>query len=239
MMGLLERIRVPRDPLRFDRVYVPEQAYKIRTEVHPKFHNAFRLAVDTLTPKPRANTGRPIYLSRTKLTRALIVGEYLAEQAFERAGFQIVHPQLLELDEQIRLIIQAPAVAGFIGSAMHNLLFGMCPKQTICLHGTRDKNLSNFIMIDQLLGNDATYVIGARNELALGHGGPYLFDHERAFDLLEQAGILRRKCRPLFSRDDLTRAYTAEWHRRKKIIQNRKQSKTKLSTADEYADDDI
>jgi hypothetical protein len=217
-LGLTGRTRIASGPLQFDRVFVPEQAFKHRCEVHPEFLRAYRTMLGVLAPPQTPEHGRPIYLSRTGLTRALIVGEHLAEEAFEREGFQIVHPQLLDLREQIRLIRQAPIVAGFIGSAMHNLLFAGAPKSALYLHGNRDRNLSNFVMIDQLLGNDATYVPAARVERRpFAHDGPYLFDADRAFDLLEEAGVLRRKNRPRFSWPSLMEAYIAEWeHQRER-----------------------
>jgi capsular polysaccharide biosynthesis protein len=68
-----------------------------------------------------------VYLSRSKLDpsqRGLSEGqERLIEDIFRRYGFEIVHPQLLSLAEQIRTVRRASHVAGCVGSQMHLLAF--------------------------------------------------------------------------------------------------------------------
>jgi hypothetical protein len=72
-------------------------------------------------------TAPMVYLSRSKLDpsqRGLSEGqERLIEDIFRRYGFEIVHPQLLSLAEQIRTVRRASHVAGCVGSQMHLLAF--------------------------------------------------------------------------------------------------------------------
>ncbi len=70
---------------------------------------------------------RLLYLSRSKLDatrRGLLDGQELAvEDIFRAHGFEVVHPQLLSLPEQIRIVRGATHVAGCVGSQMHLMAF--------------------------------------------------------------------------------------------------------------------
>jgi capsular polysaccharide biosynthesis protein len=65
-----------------------------------------------------------------------VSNEEEVEQLFIRHGFQIVYPEKLNFDEQVKLIANTSVLAGFEGSAMH--LSGFLPEGAttllICKH---------------------------------------------------------------------------------------------------------
>lgn len=213
MLGIASRSVVTSGPLQFRRVYVPEQALKLNIEIHAEALRPFRTAVGALAHRPEERRGAPIYVSRTKLGSGVLIGESLIEQSFAKEGFRIVHPQLLGFDDQIRVMLEAPVVAGVAGSAMHTMLFATEPKRAFYLQRL-DMTLPTFAMIDQILGTRATYISAAQEvRPSFRHDGPHLLDAEHAFDLLEREGVLRRKNRPVIDRKALMEAYIAEWER--------------------------
>lgn len=75
------------------------------------------------------HTGRraelSLYLSRREVANRAVGNESEIEALFQRAGFVVLHPELLAWPHQLDLFAQARVIAGFGGSALHNVLF--CP----------------------------------------------------------------------------------------------------------------
>lgn len=84
--------------------------------------------------RPRQGTRR-IYLSREALAdstrKALNEAEIAA--LFASIGFEIVHPEKLQFEEQVRLMESAAVIAGCDGSALHMGLFMPAGGTVICL----------------------------------------------------------------------------------------------------------
>lgn len=64
-----------------------------------------------------------LWLSRSNLELGTIVNELVIEKVLEKIGFKIIHPEMLPLQEQVRLISTAEIVACFDGSALFTILF--------------------------------------------------------------------------------------------------------------------
>jgi len=76
------------------------------------------------------NSGRKIWLSRSKLPSGKIMNEDFIESEIATRGYDIIYPELLPLREQVKLISTSDIVAGFAGSQFFSLLFAkeICAK---------------------------------------------------------------------------------------------------------------
>jgi O-antigen biosynthesis protein WbqL len=128
-----------------DRQYISASSFIIPSMLHTEhnFHPAFNLMVaDTLrragiTPRQREpGSAVRIYLSRRKFRSGWhkLRNEDEVEQVMERLGFAIVHPQLLSIREQLRLMASADVIAGEYGSALHNAMFSRAGTKIISLN---------------------------------------------------------------------------------------------------------
>jgi len=89
-------------------------------EIDPEFIEIFRAIsskfVDSEYP-------RKVYFSRSKVSHRPIMFENKIEAIFKRNGYEIVYPELLSLDEQIKLVANADFYACLQGTLEHHSLF--------------------------------------------------------------------------------------------------------------------
>lgn len=69
---------------------------------------------------------RLIYVSRSNEKNRQMTNEKILEYYLEEIGFEIVYPQNLKFEDQVRLFSTASHVVGPIGAALSNIIF--CPK---------------------------------------------------------------------------------------------------------------
>jgi capsular polysaccharide biosynthesis protein len=99
-----------------------------------------------------------IYLSRANLSKdnRHITNEVKLQAALIKLGFQIIHMQELNIDEQIRIAAKAKLIVGPIGSAMHLTVFSPPEVEVVyLLHGACNQN---YPMMDSLSGHKAHYL---------------------------------------------------------------------------------
>jgi capsular polysaccharide biosynthesis protein len=128
---------------------VPWPYMEIRRKLHVLFLEYMKAAADSIVGQS-SSPSQKIYLSRRKLEMGLrsITNELEIEEIFVQAGFAVVFPEEMSFVEQVGLFRAAGTVAGFVGSAFHNLIFCPGPKQVIYLSAERKIN-SNILMIDK------------------------------------------------------------------------------------------
>ncbi len=92
--------------------------------------DAVHLAVtEKLWPKAKTKWDKPVFLSRAgfrsraRKLQASSTDQEELEDWIEAFGYQIVHPELLPLEDQIALFNEAPMIVGLIGSAFHTAFF--------------------------------------------------------------------------------------------------------------------
>lgn len=76
-------------------------------------------------PENAKRTKEKIWLSRSKLFMGMIINEEAIEKILIKIGYKIIHPEILPLLEQIKLISTSEIVAGFDGSQFFSLLFAL------------------------------------------------------------------------------------------------------------------
>jgi capsular polysaccharide biosynthesis protein len=108
--------------------------------------------------------GRMVALSRSKLEAArpprgpklgrVVTNALALDELWRRNGFEVVYPETLDIDEQMRLLREARVLVGVDGSALHASAF-VRPGTPVILVGNRDRPRGNLSQaaIDAAMGN--------------------------------------------------------------------------------------
>ena len=154
-----EAIVHAREPFRLDSILVTLPAFRPQAQAYPDFVRLCHGLGERLMAgaAPRAPSSQPVYLTKTGLAAGVARWQNEAglEEALERRGFAILHPQDLPLGEHLRLYQSRDTVCGVIGSAHHVSLFAP-PRARFVLLSPERLN-ANFFLIDDLNGNDSAY----------------------------------------------------------------------------------
>jgi capsular polysaccharide biosynthesis protein len=83
-----------------------------------------------------------------------------AEECFSNAGFEIVRPEQLTIEQQIVLMHQSTVIAGFAGSALHNSMFASPGSLVIELGDERSpiQNTSNQIVCQAIARSRSAFI---------------------------------------------------------------------------------
>lgn len=147
------RVIVARRPIAVDRLLVPWPLFTIRYSASRPYAD-FMAAIGATLAQGGCGGGPAIFLSRSKLNDGRIAPawEQAAEAAFQRRGYDIVHPQELPLRDQAAVVRSARDLAGFAGSALHLVLFRDRPAPLrIIARGPRIN--ANFLLISAIRGD--------------------------------------------------------------------------------------
>lgn len=113
------RILIVREPTVYAALTVPERGWHLNLQVLSVCGAVFR----RLREGP-AEEGIKLYLSRAGIgNRRTVANEEEMERLFQARGFRAVRPEALSFPEQLALYRRARVIAGFNGSALHNVLF--------------------------------------------------------------------------------------------------------------------
>ncbi|MFA7187883.1 MAG: glycosyltransferase 61 family protein [Alphaproteobacteria bacterium] len=163
LMGIKKLLFV-NTPVRFKNVLVPDSSFNYtKLYANKKFSETFKKIADAVKPDPKSP--KKIYLSRTKFTNNMVLGEDQIEKIFKKAGFKIIHPQIptktgwdvMPLQKQIQLMKGADVIAGVEGTGLHLSLFAKDGIDLICLHRYNNPLVMQ-IMIDKLKNINSYYI---------------------------------------------------------------------------------
>jgi len=230
LVGIRDRVVIADRWMQFDSIRIPELSHMLGSYITPEFLLPFRKAAEEARGRSAGDGGSgKLYISRTRYNKAddagRIFGEEIIERMFEREGYQVVHPQELSIGEQAVVFAGAKQVAGFIGSAMHNLVFSPENIETTYLCRL-NKFPDSYQMIDLLLGNRGAAFITRYPERAgrIGKEEPFLFDVEDLVRLLREKGLFSKDNQPVFSKENLQR----EFESARRLLARRPKSKSML-----------
>lgn len=149
-------LHLPPGGVTVERLWVPDPAIRSHRWISARQGLVWRRISDAVST---AEPGRRIYLSRTRISERPLINEPEVETRLKRQGFEIIHPETLPLDEQIRVAAEAAHIVGPVGSQMYLAAFQK--------PGTRKTILapSNFYAKDDALISRA---IGTRCEVIFG-----------------------------------------------------------------------
>jgi hypothetical protein len=178
----------------FKSLLVPAPSFRMGAYVFPQFFETFdRLRRLMLGGRGVTEDPRPVYLSKGKLKKAVtgIANEREMEESFSALGVDIVHPETLTFEEQVRLMNSRTTIVGVLGSAFHTLLLTGGRKRIRYIVPIPKVN-SNYVVIDKHLRNASEFFFAPTVEV---------FDETLAQARPEAgAGERRRPGRPPFRR---------------------------------------
>lgn len=146
-------------PMRLRSVIVPGPAFRENNIAYSAYHSLCQAIGRTLVPAATVvPNDRPIFLSKARLKAGLntFSNEDDLLEIIARHGIDIVYPETLSIEQQIRLFKERRLVLGVIGSAFHTCIFGD-PVRMIGL-SQRESVTSNQVLLDRLCGNRSLYV---------------------------------------------------------------------------------
>jgi len=166
LIGWADQVVFATSPVKVDKLIVPHRSLVIQKYIHACFRTPFLKAgaaaesyVTELNEIVRADAAG-VYLTRNQYNFRRSLGEMEIENIFRRNDYDIVSPERLKIEHQIAMMRSHDNFAGILGSAFHNLLFSEHGLTTTCI--CRDSWLNtNYLMIDEIMNNDATYIYTA------------------------------------------------------------------------------
>lgn len=122
-MELLSTIRVENqvifldEQVEIEELLIPEPGVVLAIRFWEKQAQAY-----DITPHKDIQPGKKVWLSRTKLNKAIWINEPLIESFLLEAGWIIYHPQDHAVVDQLAMLNDAEVVAGVEGSAFHSFV---------------------------------------------------------------------------------------------------------------------
>jgi capsular polysaccharide biosynthesis protein len=160
----IKKLLFIKKPVRFKNILIPDSCFDYtKLYANKKFSEIFKKIAASVKSDPKSP--KKIYLSRTKFTNNMVLGEKQIEKIFETAGFEIIHPQIptnngwkvIPLKKQIQLMKGADVIAGVEGTGLHMSLFAKDGTDLICLHRYNNPLVMQ-IMIDKLKDINSYYI---------------------------------------------------------------------------------
>lgn len=133
-LGVTLPVRILYKPVQVEDLIIPGQGFGLGEMARGT--QEFRDFARRMDPGPGpAPKGRKIYISRTALPKKTgsVLGEAVLETMLAAQGFEIYHPQLHSIDDQLRTFRDATHLLGPDGSAFHLAGFIAQPGQTFTL----------------------------------------------------------------------------------------------------------
>lgn len=127
------------------------------------------------------NPSKKLFISRKNCfgTR-ILVNQNNVEQIFKEYGYEIVYPELIPFQEQLKLFSEAEYIAGPSGAGFTNILFANKTAKIICILPSETK-LTCYSNIAAILGQTCRYLDGKIHE------NPNVVLYQNSFELDEKA----------------------------------------------------
>lgn len=121
LLGIDEsRYEIIEKPTIFKKMLVPDETWRSRSKFSEKMFLPHKRIAEKLLKKYPEETPKKIYFSRAKFKKPNGESDGINEEYYEdfyaRRGFEIIYPEQLPLDRQIRLIAGADVFASTFGS---------------------------------------------------------------------------------------------------------------------------
>lgn len=170
------RLLRPAGPTVVERLHVPSIAAFSHHWITPEQTRIWRRIGDAIAPDPGG--GRRIYLSRRGIPFRPLQDEPAVEAVFEQAGFEIVRPETLPIEEQIRMARQSDVLAGCAGSQMYLAVF-MPPGAATLILAPENFFLPAYRVIAEALGHRLAVAFGGASAYRVPQG-PWSIDARAA-----------------------------------------------------------
>lgn len=148
-------------PVRFKRLIAPSYLSK-NMVAHPDAVRFMRHRLaphaDGMSPKP----GKRLYLARSaaSIRQSQFLNERHIMETFRKAGFSLVDPGAMTIDEQIEVFSDAEVIAGPGGAAVANVLFAPKSAKVVTL-SPMNALCETFSSVCNAIGQEYVYCAGA------------------------------------------------------------------------------
>jgi|HubBroStandDraft_6_1064221.scaffolds.fasta_scaffold59187_2 capsular polysaccharide biosynthesis protein len=139
---------------------VPETSFGEQCFIHPIYVDlCHAVGAGQLRSMPSCRKDTPVYLSKTKLIGGVVrvINEDDIVNRLEKAGVEIIFPETLPFDEQVRLFAERSIITATTGSAFHTSLFAHPSGSIIGINVAMKPVNSNYLLIDSVNNNDSHY----------------------------------------------------------------------------------
>lgn len=176
LLGILDRLEIISEPVRYREVTVPELAYGRMKYDTQEYKDIFNTVVNNAMDECGGKSYNKVYFSRSRLIRDEF-GTAMLDSLFERNGFQVIYPETLPLKQMISILQSTNTLACISGSTPHNVLFMKDDCRLIVIERCA---MNNEIQADinRIKGLDVTYVDAHLFFFPVSYGGgPFLFHY--------------------------------------------------------------
>lgn len=140
------------------------------------------------TMPPVARSDRKIYLSRRASTWRLLTNELDVASLLHDHGFEIVFPQDLTFEQQVRLFQESAAIVGANGSAWINLIFARPDVKALVLSQPEFTSFNGLVGPMRALGYDLLFAAGDEHHPGEKHAS-YAMSLDRLREGLARLGL--------------------------------------------------
>lgn len=190
----VEKIAILTSPCSFEKIIVPERTFHLNSHIHERYRDISKQIMDfhSLNGKDRS---RKIFLSRSRLPNDVRGMDNSSEldSLMASLDFEVIHPQTLTSQEQLKIYSSTLVMAGLSGSALHNCIF-LGPRSAVIEIGdarSPAKSLPTQVLCNFASEAEAIYVpFFSPNDADAA-------SNEKNFDLLRLEIEIRRKIKYL------------------------------------------
>ncbi|ELR98133.1 hypothetical protein GLO73106DRAFT_00019580 [Gloeocapsa sp. PCC 73106] len=174
MVNILSILNIPLEkllyfthPIKIKSVTIPQGSFSLKNYAFTAYKNFQSILASKIES---TETEQPLYFSRSKLKESFqdYKGEEKLEKLLIKHNCNIVYPETISVEEQIRLINKHKIIIAMTGSALHNICFGLKPKK-IVINIANEENFvpqkeqplprgTNYILLDQCCETRSYYV---------------------------------------------------------------------------------
>jgi capsular polysaccharide biosynthesis protein len=139
-----------------EHLFVPSQSFIVRQSTSEAARSVWRTISDYYAAPAGAEK---IYISRMRISQRKLANEKNVESLFEAAGFKVIYPELLPINEQVNIFRNATYVAGCSGSNMFGCFYAIGAQKRFFLTSPNYILHTDILMITNPL-SELTYFVG-------------------------------------------------------------------------------
>jgi hypothetical protein len=145
LLGIHNRPIFISEPTSFSQVYLPQPGFIVLEPLEPE-HSEFLACVEPsqVIPGKKGWLSRSLLDEKTKKRTGHLHYEGRLEEKLQNAGWEIYHPQLHTIQEQLQFLSSCEVIAGVQGSAFHLLLLLKKVHANIIIFKARGHHLINY-----------------------------------------------------------------------------------------------
>lgn len=137
--------------IQIESLEVNERIVTINNSISPSAREAYQFVSNSIYSDYEYEK---IFLSRSRLKQDKRGSTEELDLLMEKKGFLVIHPQEINISEQIKIIKNASVIAGYDGSALHLSAFMKSGGKVVVMGERRNTNTK---MINDLLGHETLY----------------------------------------------------------------------------------